>query len=110
MPELIVIGLKSSVAHSVINECYRQMKEGIAIAPGARVAGLLCGDFECLIGEVNPAYFEDYMGWALWLKKGSHFKAFQIIFPSTANVFPWEPEASAWFRNYQPLLAERAAD
>jgi Domain of unknown function (DUF4262) len=50
MPELIVIGLASNVACSAINECYRQMKEGAAIAPGARVADLLGGGFECLIG------------------------------------------------------------
>lgn len=105
LPELIVIGLKSGVAHSAINECYSQMKAGAAFVPGSRVAGLLGGDFECLIGEMSPIHFGEYMGGALRHYKGSNFRAYQIIFPSTANAFPWEPEASEWFRNWQPLLA-----
>jgi hypothetical protein len=105
MPELIVIGLQPAVAGAAINECYRQMKSGAAIKPGEFVAGLLGGDFKCLIGEVSPSYFRQYMGWARWLHKGNGFRAYQIIFPDTAGVFPWEPGASEWFRNRQPLLA-----
>jgi hypothetical protein len=105
MPELIVIGLKSNVAHSAINECYRQMKGGGAIAPGARVAGLLGGNFECLIGDASSENVADYMHWASWLNKGQPFRAYQIIWPITAGVFPWEPDASDWFIARQPLLA-----
>ena len=104
-PELIVIGLKAEVAQEAINECYRQMKSGAAIVCGARVADLLGGGFECVIGEVSPAHYDEYLGWALWLNKGPHFRAVQIIFPNTAGAFPWEPAASDWFRNWQPLLA-----
>lgn len=105
MPELIVIGLKSEVAHSAINECYRQMKEGGALAPGARVAGLLGGGFECLIGEASSEQVADYMHWASWLCKGKPFRAYQIIWPSTTGVFPWEAGASDWCIARQPLLA-----
>lgn len=105
MPELIVIGLKSNVAHSAINECYRQMKEKGAMTPGARVAGLLGGGFECLIGEASSAKVAEYMHWARWLYKGRPFRAYQIIWPSTSGVFPWEPGASDWFIERQALLA-----
>ena len=105
MPELIVIGLKSNVACSAINECYRQMKERGAIAPGARIAGLLGGDFECVIGEASAEQVTDHMHWASWLYKGRPFRAYQIIWPSTAGVFPWEPGASDWLIARQPLLA-----
>jgi hypothetical protein len=105
MPELIVIGLKSSVACSAVNECYRQMKERGAIAPGARIAGLLGGDFECVIGEASSEQVADYMLWASWLYKGRPFRAYQIIWPSTTGVFPWEPGASDWLIARQPLLA-----
>lgn len=105
MPELIVIGLKSNLAHSAINECYRQMKEGGEIAPGARVAGLLGGGFECLIGEARSEQVADYMHWARWLYRDQPFRARQIIWPSTAGMFPWEEGASEWFIARQPLLA-----
>jgi hypothetical protein len=110
LPELIVIGLKAEVGHAVINECYRQMKEGAVIAPGARVAGLLGGGFECEIGTVLPSYYEEYMGRALWLYKGENFRTYQIVFPNTAGVFPWEPEANEWFKNFQPLLSIDSAE
>jgi hypothetical protein len=105
MPELIVIVLKSSVAHYAINECYRQMKEGAAIAPGTRVAGLLGGGFECVIGEASAEQVAGYMRWASWLYKDQPFRAWQIIWPTTSGVFPWEPDAGDWFRARQPLLA-----
>jgi hypothetical protein len=107
MPELIVIGLKPGVGQSVINECYARMKSGTRLDPGSRFAGLLGGDFICLIGDVSPDQFKEYMGWALWLYEGPNFRAHQIIFPSTAGAFPWEPEASEWFRGWQPLLGEQ---
>lgn len=106
MPELIVIGLKSGVAHSAINECYRQMKADPSIGPGSRIADLLGGGFECLIGEVAPEKAKEYMYWTSWLYKGNGFRTLQIIFPNTSGVFPWEPEANDWFKSWQPLLAD----
>jgi len=76
------------------------------MAPGTRVTGLLGGGFECLIGEVSDARRKEYMGWTSWLYKEADFRAWQIIFPSTTGVFPWEPQASDWFRDWQPLLAD----
>ena len=109
LPELIVVGLKPKVAHSAINECYRQMKAKPSMGAGSRVEDLLGGDFQCLIGEVAPEQASRYMHWATWLYKGNNFRARQIIYPSTLGAFPWEPQASDWFRNSQPLLADSAA-
>jgi hypothetical protein len=94
------------VAQSVINECYRQMQSGLRLEPGTRVSGLLGGGFECVIGEVSAANYQQYMGWGVWLYQDTGARACQIIFPSTAGVFPWEAHASAGFRQWQPLLAE----
>lgn len=104
LPELIVIGLRANVAQAAINACYDQLRSGAQIGPGSRVAELLGGGFECVIGEVAPSCYRDYMGWALWLYEGANFRAYQIIFPDTAGAFPWEPEASEWFKGWQPLL------
>ncbi len=109
MPELIVVGLRSGVALSAINECYRRMKADPSLGVGSRISGLLGGDFECLLGEVSPARSKDYMFWTTWLYKGNAYRTMQIIYPSTSNVFPWEPEASDWFKNWQPLLDKVSA-
>lgn len=109
LPELIVVGLRHEVAQAAINACYALMKAGQKIVPGARVAGLLGGGFECEIVEVSPAHYREYMGWAWWLYDGPGFRAHQIVFPNTAGVFPWEPAADTWFRNWQPLLNNPAS-
>ena len=101
-----MVGLRHEVAQAAINACYAQMKAGEPIGPGARVKGLLAGDFECVILPVSPSHYREYMGWAWWLYDGPDFRAWQIVFPSTEGVFPWEPAASDWFRNWQPLLGE----
>lgn len=108
MPELIVIGIKPALATSMINACYRQMATGVPFTPGARVADLIEG-FDCEIGDVAPAHYRRYMGWALWLYEGSSFRALQIIYPDMEGVFPWEPQAHQDFRDWQPLLAVSAA-
>lgn len=109
LPELIVIGLRANVAHAAINACYDQLRAGAQIVPGTRVADLLGGGFECVIGEVAPSHYRDYMGWALWLYEGENFRAWQIVYPDTAGIFPWEPQASAWFKGWQPQLAPSAS-
>src|SRR5262245_35727686 len=40
-PELIVIGLKPEVAHSLLNECARRLQQGLRIGERQRVDGLL---------------------------------------------------------------------
>ena len=105
-PELIVVGLRHEVAQAAINACYAQMKSGGAIEPGMRLTGLLAGDYECLILPVSPSHYREYMGWAWWLYGGPDFRAYQIVFPSTEGVFPWDAQASEWFRNWQPLLGD----
>ena len=106
MPDLIVVGLKHELAQSVINECYRQMQAGLQLEPGTRVSGLLGGGFDCVIGDVSAPNYQRYMGWAVWLYQDAQARACQIVFPSTAGVFPWEAQANAGFKQWQPLLAE----
>lgn len=36
MPELIVVGLKNNVAHSLLNECNRRLQEGTRLEEGCR--------------------------------------------------------------------------
>ena len=104
-PEFIVIGLKPQEAQFAINECYRKLNAGEHISHGEVVGGLIEG-YDCQICEIPESEFPEYMGWALWLYKGPNFRAIQIIWPSTTGVWPWEPEASEWFRTWQPVLGQ----
>ena len=106
VPEVIVIGLKQPIAHFVVNEYNNRVRAGERFAAGARYDGFLAG-FRVQFEVVTPDHFDDYMGWARWFYGGNTFEAFQIIYPTTDGIWPWEPGASESFKERQPILCDR---
>jgi hypothetical protein len=107
-PEVIVIGLKQPIAHFLVNEYNTRVRAGERFVPGNRYDGFLEG-FQVQFGVVLPDHFESYFGWDIWLYGGKQFDVLQLIYPNTSGVWPWEPEASSWFRTNQPILSERVS-
>jgi hypothetical protein len=103
-PELIVVGLKQEMGHWLVNEYNRRVKAGEVFAPGVLYLGFLEG-FAIQFAPVAPKHRQRYMRSAAWLHDGPDFEALQLIWPSTDGIWPWDPEASEWFRENQPLLA-----
>lgn len=106
-PEIIVIGLKRELAHSIVNDYNRRAKSGERFVDGQMTSGFLVG-FDCLFREVEQKNYHEYMGWNIWLYSGLSFKVLQLIYPSTSGIWPWDTEASAWLRARQPLLCASA--
>jgi len=71
---------------------------------GVFYLGVLDG-FAFQFCAVAPEHRSEYMRSACWLHGDPEFAALQLIWPSTSGVWPWDPEASDWFRTNQPLLA-----
>ena len=65
-PELIVIGLKQPIAHFVLNEYNRRVREGERFSDGQFSSGFLEG-FDCFFREVDRANYREYLGWDIWL-------------------------------------------
>jgi hypothetical protein len=105
-PELIVVGLKQEIAHFVVNEYNRRVRAGEELRDGKVVSGFLEG-FDCLLREVDRAYYIDYLGWDRWLYRGNEFPTFQLIWPTTTGIWPWQSEASDGFRKRQALLVPK---
>jgi hypothetical protein len=103
-PELIIIGLSSKLGHWIVNEYNRRLIDGERFAQGVLYSGFLDG-FEVQFGPVSQQHREEYMLTACWLHGGPEFEALQLIWPNTSGVWPWDPEASEWFRSNQPLLS-----
>jgi hypothetical protein len=72
-PEVVVIGLKTKMAHSVINEYNRRIRDGEVFKSGDRYAGFLEG-FDVLTVSVESAYFKEYLGYNLWFYDGPNFE------------------------------------
>jgi hypothetical protein len=103
-PEVIVIGLKQPIAHFVVNEYNSRVRAGERFLAGSQYEGFLEG-FKVQFEVVASRHFDDYLGWNKWLYGGKNFEVFQIIYPTTDGVWPWQPTASGWFRQRQPVLS-----
>lgn len=103
-PELVVIGLKQPIAHFIVNEYNRRVRSGDKFVSGNRYSGFIEG-FELQAQQVDPAFYDEYFGYNLWLYDGPNFEVLQFIYPTTAGVWPWEADASDAFRSNQPILS-----
>lgn len=106
-PELVVIGLKQAMAHSVVNEYNARVRTGEPFVVGQRYSGFL-GGHDIQIGSVHRSHYDEYFGTALRYYGHSDFEVLQIIWPSTAGVWPWDKGADDWLQQRQPLLAKPA--
>ena len=106
-PEIVVVGLKRELAHYVVNEYNRRVREGEKFVAGNRYTGFI-GGFDVLFVSVDHTHYREYFGYNLWLYKGSNFEVLQLVFPNTSGVWPWEKEADDWFRSWQPMLSHPA--
>jgi hypothetical protein len=96
------------MAHFVVNEYNRRVQAGEAFVPGKRYAGFLEG-FEVEVRSVDSSFYEEYFGYDLWLYKGANFEVLQLVYPNTSGVWPWDAQASEWFKSWQPLLCSQGA-
>jgi hypothetical protein len=86
----------------------RLVREGERFVAGSKSEEFLDG-FSVQFCRVDKAYYEEYLGWNIWLYGGNTFETLQIVYPTTDGVWPWESAASDWFRTWQPVLGDGAA-
>jgi hypothetical protein len=102
-PELIVIGRSRATAHKMLECLATQIENGSAPDFADHDPYPLLG-IPCHFIEVNPRYYSDYVGFALWFYRKRRFPLYQIIWPGNDGLFPWHPRAPSTFREWQPLL------
>ena len=107
VPEVVVVGLKQPLAHFVVNEYNRRVREGEFFVSGQKYAGFIEG-FDVLVESVHASNYDEYFGYNLWLYEGPNFEILQLVYPNTSGVWPWEKAADEWFRSWQPLLNQPA--
>jgi hypothetical protein len=101
--DLIVVGLKCELAHSIVNNYKDRLLSGESFEVGKFYADFL-GHFDVCFVEVDKSHFEEYLGWGLWLNKGNDFKVLQLIWPTTDGQWPWDTDRSDFYQWAQPVL------
>jgi hypothetical protein len=102
-PDLIVVGLKRELAHSIINNYKDRLLNGETFEPGNYYSDFL-GGFEVCFAKVDKSYYKEYFGWGRWLNEGNDFDMLQLIWPTTEGVWPWSPDKSEYYEWAQPIL------
>jgi hypothetical protein len=110
VPEAIVIGLRPNLSGFMINEYNRQVRAGVRFERGVLYPGFIEG-FEVYIEPVRRK--QRLAEYTLGCDRYYGDKAYavvQIVWPSTAGLWPWQKTASEWFKSNQPMLGRARPD
>ena len=102
-PEIIMVGLKQQLAHTLINNMAYDIKEGKAFIPFAFASDII-DDFDCYIIKVDKANYDSYVGQAQNYYGGDDFPLIQCIYPTVKGIYPWEDEWPEEIKDLQPIL------
>ena len=102
-PEVIITGLKQEIAHWMVNEYNNRVKAGEVFEAGKFYPDFLEG-FDVTFKEVEKKHYTEYFGWGRWLYNGNDFRVLQLVYPTTAGIWPWEANASEDYKWYIPKL------
>jgi Domain of unknown function (DUF4262) len=105
-PEAIVIGVRPSLGHSMINEYNAQVRKGVKFERGIQYEGFLEG-FNVYVEPAKPGLLSEYTLGCTRFYKGVRYGVVQLIYPTTSGIWPWQRAASEWFRSNQPMLGRK---
>ena len=104
-PDVVILGLKSELAHSMANNYKNRLLEGETFEEGKFYSDFL-GDFDVCFVKVSKKFYDEYFGWGLWLHDGNDFEVLQIVWPTTNGTWPWDEDKSDFYKWAQPILNE----
>ncbi|WP_184544752.1 DUF4262 domain-containing protein [Mucilaginibacter sp. FT3.2] len=102
-PEIIIIGLKQQLAHTLINNMAHDIKNGKFFSQLKYESDILNG-FNCYIIEVKKSNYDSYVGQAQRYYKGDDFPLLQCIYPTIKGIYPWQDEWPESIKDLQPIL------
>lgn len=108
-PEIIIIGLKLDLIHSIINGKGEDVKNRKTFLYGNFYSGLIEG-FDCYFTSVEKKYYNEYVGYAKWYYKGDDFPLIQCVYPTIKGIYPWQSEWPKEIESLQPVLGEIKID
>ena len=104
--ELIIFGLRSDTAMTIINDVRDRVAGGHKFVDGDICDDILEGGYEICFWDVPLSAYENHLGTALWFyaKSPRPFPCLQIIWQDRNKRFPWEAGCVPEMRADQPLL------
>jgi hypothetical protein len=105
-PELIIIGRSRATAQFILNTVASGLDENRRPDLAGTTLDLLPG-IPCCFVEVSARHYPEYVDFArTCYSRGERSPLYQIVWPSNDGHFPWSPDASTHFKNWQPVLGK----
>jgi len=104
-PELITIGLGSSLAHTLSHIYYDRVKAGETFVENHKYEGFLKG-VTVMFKTVPLEKINEYMLCVPWLYGDKPHRALQLIYPDDNHLWPWDEGVHASVIRCQPILCE----
>jgi hypothetical protein len=104
-PEIIIVGLKQELSHTLINSIAENIKNGISYLPFNYYPDIL-NDFECYFTDVSLENYDSYVGQAQRYYNSDDFPLLQCIYPTVKGFFPWDADWPEGIKDLQPILGE----
>ncbi len=106
-PEIIIFGLgNTKTMGNIINVVGEEMRKGTKFEDWMESDQILDG-YNCIFRQVDPAFYPDYVGYAMWFHRPDDFPVLQCVWPDREGRYPWHPEFSAELHARQPVLARQ---
>ncbi|MDT0213811.1 DUF4262 domain-containing protein [Rothia sp. ARF10] len=99
-PELLLSGLDPVVMHHVLNDVARRVLRGRLLDPGDALEDVLVG-VPLAVEQVAPDALADAVTWSRWFHRRD-VDALALVWPTTDDIFPWQPGAPAVLHERQP--------
>ena len=103
-PEIVVFSLPSETAHDLLWNAYRYIKDMSFLPIGSRTS-VLAERFDLTFLPVRREEYQNYILSSRWFYGSEDFPCIQMIWPDTANLFPWQSGFDSRFAADQPDLS-----
>lgn len=97
-PELIVFSLPIETNHQMLNDLYTRIRDGEGVEQGKPVDGCLV-DVPVYFFKISDSMRDMHLTWTDWYMDGDPYDAWQLVWPTTSAVFPWQaewPDSLSW--------------
>jgi uncharacterized protein DUF4262 len=106
-PELVVFGLRDTVAHELLTGLVERVEKHETFDPGRDYDDVL-ESFDCRFVRVDPQWYSAFLGYAQWFYETvDGFPVLQLVWPDRQGRYPWE-QAYAITDGSQPVLVSEA--
>ena len=111
-PELLVFGLRDTVAHDLLKQLVLRVAAGEIFRPDREYVDeyvdLLDG-FSCRFVIVDPQWYSAFLGYAQWFHETEDgFPVLQLVWPDKRGRYPWA-DGYAITDGSQPVLVSATA-